>query len=100
MNGWTKWIGVFFVGAGMIATFMIFVADGRYFAFGEGVKLSTQQRTNSRISQEVLRGLKELNKKQVNLEKQYYRDKSDRQERENENLRRKIRALQARPRAQ
>ena len=107
MNTWMKWLNIALAAIGMIGAHMLFVADGRYFPLREGVEVAQQQKTlvqqqktNSRISQEVLRGFKKLRDDQADITKEWLRNKNELQEREMENLKDKIRRLQSRPRAQ
>ncbi len=100
MNGWAKWISIFLVAIGMIAGHMVFVADGRYFPFREGVELAGGMKSISESLKFNLKAIKKWSKETEVLKDKYYEDKSDRQERKIEEMQRTIRRLESRPRAQ
>ncbi len=100
MNAWAKWISIFLGVIALISGHMIFVADGRYFPLREGVEVAGGMKSIA----EALRITKEGMKKQADEMKEfkdrYFEDKSNSQQRMIEQMERKIRLLESRPRAQ
>ncbi len=100
MNAWAKWISIFLGVIALIGGHMIFVADGRYFPLREGVEVAGGMKSIS----EALRITKEAMQKQADEMKEfkdrYFEDKSKSQQRVINEMERKIRLLESRPRAQ
>ena len=89
MNSLTKWIGIIFTALGMVgmlAGYMLFVADGRFFPLGEGILLTERSNTGAKIQKENYKAIKKLNSRQTDMEKKWLRKEIDELKRKNRNL--------------